>query len=572
MVSLINRIFMKKVIFLFSFLCALCACSDLETAYTNKSVSLNKSKELVAYPMRNLGTRSTVSSEVNVGDWENWKKVKLVGVDSVSTPWNDLSTPGCVPKEIREDIKYKDGWRLIAHTVNGRGEMGLNYLIFYNKYSGILKGFYYLEQKVSVPNNTGIWHLHFEQPQALLAFSNPIVTTTSSRGLNDIYIVNVTNQASKAFSPGWNCFQTELAYDPNFSVGSLQIIPMNMSSATINMGGSLEAYTNGTIISTTTSNPLNGVVKAVANLTGKTAEKWVKSAIDSKKFSAIGNAVINGAGSIVKSGAASLLGSFIGAFDKNNQTTQTVQLHTAGSVTLNGEIKTLQSSTIMPLSMSISIKDVGRLGVWCFTKTPKIFMNPYACLIGKDPNSSFWFKYRLEPVVDYSQTACVTLNPDLRTELGNKSVSVSFTPYLSRSSKSEVLSGKSYPERYAYISKFNNLLYEDTYSSNGIYYTISLPYFDKNGNVLENIDEMFAPYEIFFPDAPDNHKGACPDVSCPSHYKFIYGVRLNLKNGDTVQLYHTIFPDFEWDYDYFKRDKMYLHEYPTIPIGEYPDE
>lgn len=115
----------------------------------------------------------------------------------------------------------------------------------------------------------------------------------------------------------------------------------------------------------------------------------MKSAIDSKKFSAIGNAVINGAGSIVKSGAASLLGSFIGAFDKNNQTTQTVQLHTAGSVTLNGEIKTLQSSTIMPLSMSISIKDVGRLGVWCFTKTPKIFMNPYACLIGKDPNSSF---------------------------------------------------------------------------------------------------------------------------------------------------------------------------------------
>lgn len=257
---------------------------------------------------------------------------------------------------------------------------------------------------------------------------------------------------------------------------------------------------------------------------------------------------------------------------KNNQTTQTVQLHTAGSVTLDGEIKTLQSSTIMPLSMSISIKDVGRLGVWCFTKTPKIFMNPYACLIGKDPNSSFWFKYRLEPVVDYSQTACVTLNPDLLTELGNKSVSVSFTPYLSRSSKSEVLSGKSYPERYAYISNFNNLLYEDTYSSNGIYYTISLPYFDKNGNVLENVDEMFAPYEIFFPDAPDNHKGACPDVSCSSHYKFIYGVRLNLRNGDTVQLYHTILPDFEWDYDYFKRDKMYLQEYPTIPIGEYPDE
>ena len=78
MVSLINRIFISKVIFLFSFLCALCACSDLETAYTNKSVSLNKSKELVAYPMRNLGTRPTVSSEFNVGDWEKWKDRKSV--------------------------------------------------------------------------------------------------------------------------------------------------------------------------------------------------------------------------------------------------------------------------------------------------------------------------------------------------------------------------------------------------------------------------------------------------------------------------------------------------------------
>ena len=32
-------------------------------------------------------------------------------------------------------------------------DKGLNYIIFYNKYSGLLKGFYYLEGSTT-PNNT----------------------------------------------------------------------------------------------------------------------------------------------------------------------------------------------------------------------------------------------------------------------------------------------------------------------------------------------------------------------------------------------------------------------------------
>jgi hypothetical protein len=45
--------------------------------------------------------------------------------------------------------------------------------------------------------------------------------------------------------------------------------------------------------------------------------------------------------------------------------TQSVQLNTVGTVELEGEMKTLQTGLIVPLSMSISVKNVGRLGDWC---------------------------------------------------------------------------------------------------------------------------------------------------------------------------------------------------------------
>lgn len=561
---------MKKVAFVLFALLFLISCSDSE--FEQNVMNQNESKELVAYPLRKQVTRSSEIVSGNVGEWEKWAKVKLAGKkDSVSTPWNEYYTTGCVPEDIRKDIKYKDGWSLIAHTVNGYGEKGLNYLIFYNRYSGMLKGFYHLDSDANVPNNTGIWKIHFEQPQSFLAFSNMVADLASSKSKSDIYIVNITNANGKAFTGGWNCFQVELSYDPSFTEGSLQIIPMNLSSAKISIDGKLDALTDGTIITTTNSNPLNGVVNAVSSIAGKSAEAWVDNKIKTKKFTSIKNAVINGAGSIVKSGVSSLLGSFIGAFDKNNQTTQTVQLHTNGKVELNGTIQTLQSSTIMPLSISISIKNVGRLGAWCVTESPNVYMDPYAISLGKDKNYPNWFMYQMRSMVDNQQAKVIKINPDLLSEVGPSNVNISYTPYLSDSYEVVDL-GNKFSDRYAYASDFNDKLYTDTYRAIDLTYSVSLPFFDKNGNVLEDVDEMLAPYEIFLPDAPGGHKGADPNIRCNSHYKFVYEIQLSLKNGDTVQLCHTVIPKMKWNYGRFVNDKSYLYEYPTIGIGEYVDE
>ena len=82
-----------------------------------------------------------------------------------------LQSTTAIPYDIRMDIKSVDGWELIAHTVNGYGDLGVNYLIFHNKYTGVLKVFYYLEpEQAQFADNTAMWKLHFEIPQSCLAF------------------------------------------------------------------------------------------------------------------------------------------------------------------------------------------------------------------------------------------------------------------------------------------------------------------------------------------------------------------------------------------------------------------
>ena len=204
------------------------------------------------------------------------------------------------------------------------------------------------------------------------------------------------------------------------------------------------------------------------------------------------------------------------------------------------------------------------------TQTPKIYMGPYALNVGKDAITSYWYKYKFLPRIDNTQTKYVRINPDLVQEIGWNNIHLGIDTYLGGAYFLEDL-GASFSDRYAYASSFNDKLYDNTYSANGLSYTVSLPLFDKNGQVLENLDDMFVPYEIFLPDAPGGYKGASPNIRCESYYKQIYGVQLTTTTGDTVQLYHTFYPRLQWDYSCFNNDHMYLHEYPTIPIGEFEE-
>ena len=190
---------MRHILFLFSaiFLFIACGSSDLEEYSSLSGEVQSVLTPGVVYPLRN----SSRAGSQGTGFWESWEHVKLPsGKPAVYTPWNKQNA-SVIPQDIREDIKYSNGWRLIAYTVGGpneevKGDDFLNYMLFYNKYTGILKVFYYLES--SSMQNTGMWKLHFETPQSLLAFSDQYATISSDKTKSDVYVSNITNNDTKA--------------------------------------------------------------------------------------------------------------------------------------------------------------------------------------------------------------------------------------------------------------------------------------------------------------------------------------------------------------------------------------
>lgn len=551
-------------IIVLSLLFSSCQMQD-EIHETNNSCQKNSfNHELVAYPKKD---RMLTRGSTSLYEWEKWTQVTLASGKTVNTPWNETVSGGAIPYDVRTDIKGDDGWDLIAHTMNGYGEDGMNYLIFHNHYTGIMKVFYYLESNSSNLQNTALWKLHFENPQSFLAFTGEYARLSTDKSVRDIYLSNITSDDSKGYNVGWNCFQVELAYDPDFTEGSLQIIPMSMTTSSIKLNGNLNYKTQGTIISTTTSNPLNGVVKGVASLVGSTAKDWVSDQVKDANFGDdVKKSLSSGAGSLVTSAVGAALGSFVGSFSKTTQTTQSVQLNTVGTVELEGEMKTLQTGLIVPLSMSISVKDVGHLGVWCLTKKPSVLVNPYVVLEKQNTETPFWFDYKMFANTDWDNESNVVFNPDLVTKLGGANPAQVWMDTQIGGPRQYYAFGTRYTDhQMVSFVTLGDWLYGETYEMGASYYRVTLPFWDEDGNVIEDMDISQAPIETYIPTTPDGHRGARPEFDTFSDFISLFNIKINTKEGNAVSLYHKFVPYLKWDYSKFD-DHLYLEEYPNVPI------
>ena len=176
----------KKLIGIALLTFVISACRNVEDSLLETPVNPIQESRLIAYPKKSDLGNMTRSETVGL-DWENWETVALASGVLVAPPWANNPVASDIPEEIRKDIKATDGWDLIVHTVNGYGEQGLNYLIFHNKFTGILKVFYYLEQSGAQLQNTAIWKIHFESPQSLLAFASDYAGDATKDSPSDLY-------------------------------------------------------------------------------------------------------------------------------------------------------------------------------------------------------------------------------------------------------------------------------------------------------------------------------------------------------------------------------------------------
>ena len=90
-------------------------------------------------------------------DWENQTSIQLTDNKVVDLPWVEYA-PTSIIYDIRMDIKKEDGWVFLS-TPNK--DIGSDYLIFYNKYTGILKVFYYNQN--SFLSNNAVWEFFDER-------------------------------------------------------------------------------------------------------------------------------------------------------------------------------------------------------------------------------------------------------------------------------------------------------------------------------------------------------------------------------------------------------------------------
>lgn len=545
--NLLNAIFLVLL---------LASCSDTALDLIGSSVANpTGGKECVVYPKK-LGTRA---GTINDNNWESWENVWLGNRCSVPVPWNRQGFPGAIPIEIARDIKAVDGWELIAHTLTGSNATDYNYLVFHNKYSGVLKVFNYFES--GGLQNYAVWKIHMETPQSSFAFLGDLGELSSKRDVFDAYVTNITNDDTKGFVKGWNCFQIELAYDPNFDGGVLQLMPFTRKVEKLVLDGVTESETNGMIVSTTNNNFLNTPVKEMAKYAGKEAEDWVQKRLeDEDVFKKLSSVLIKGAGSIVTSGVSTLLGSFIGGFNKQQETTQAVQLSTNGTLSLSGTAKAEETGLIPPLTLDVSISNVGRLGAWCMKTMPYITLDPYA-VYQYEPNYPSNALYQLSIYDKNHIQGTVELNPDMASDIKSSKVSAKLF-CADKTIIKDALKTNSL-RRYVYKTSATQQLYDKVYTT-PVEILVDVPLKDENGDVV-NVGEVEPPIEVFLPDAPDGTKGAVPDFTFDSKYISVVTVTITTKEDDTVVLVHTFPVNVKWEYSLFNNG-IYLDTYPCVPL------
>lgn len=204
----------------------------LETAFTDISTSQLKSM-IIAPELNNPQLKY---------NWENLEQVYLNSKVPVYVPWyntNNQPHQINIPDDIRYDIKKADGWQLWYHSMHDKAIGKGNFILFYNKYTGIMKVFYYHLDGQS--NNNCIWALSSDRNTSVFT-SNTIYNTPIDGGDVNKYMTtsNITREAITNFgqlAQEWNCFTFEFQYGRSNTNPIVSITQMNSHASTLHGTG-----------------------------------------------------------------------------------------------------------------------------------------------------------------------------------------------------------------------------------------------------------------------------------------------------------------------------------------------
>lgn len=311
-----------------------------------------------------------------ITSWDLCEECLLPSGKKVVLPWGSRAqTP--VPDDIRKDVKAEDGWVVLDTTVEfidysmtvSNADSGVNYILFYNTLTGVLKGFYYAETISS--NNCGFWQLSTSVPTKLFNFLSYFAEPMNGDSPQKAIISTVTTDGvTGGFERGWNCFVQELSYDPNSVNQRLNITAFALDKATINLKGAYQSKSSGTIVSTTGNK--SNLIDGLATGMGSAAKEWVKDNTGEKskpiKYAGtiIGSVLDKGISGFVSSGLYKVFGSLLGT----TKTSMDLSFSTNGTATITGELVNASSGLISPVAGLNLNNGNTALGIWNLTSKP----------------------------------------------------------------------------------------------------------------------------------------------------------------------------------------------------------
>lgn len=447
---------MKQFIFFAIIAIVFTSCSKEENnPFTRQNLEINTV---------NLNTSDT---------WTNHTFCTLNGkTDSVKAPWASNNVITTIPSDIRKDVREEDGWNILFSSmiINGykkaynfqKTDKNANYIIFYNHYNGLLKGFCYLTEPVQ-QNNTALWHLSTNDSTRLFNFAGKEAIPYNGPKSKDIYISNITDESvAKGFNKGWNCFQIELAYDENSINQTLNINAITLDETSYNFEGTMDFESNGVII-TTTQKPQNNILRGTATAIGDAAKKYIEKNLENKNKETRG-IVSTTIGDLIATGANKIFSSIFG---KKSTTTseQNINVTSKGNVIITGKSTKPATGIITPIS-DIPLNKLGyALGIWNLLDYPEYQTEQIATLQNYFPtNNSTAFRYKIETTFSYK----TIINPT--QEKTSTQASIVYENRIKTSNAflntepTKIYNGKnSIPRLYTLPNSFNVLYYTTSY-------------------------------------------------------------------------------------------------------------
>lgn len=406
-----------------------------------------------------VDNQGSISNPDLIWNWENISEIllnteKITTGKSVTAPWAD--GPSTVLSEtFRKDIKKEDGWKMLFHTFKRTGlDAKQNYMCFYNQYTGFIKIFYYYEGE---EKHQGVqWYIKTTAGANTKILDEPTYLSKliSDPATNNMLLFsNMNDVPTTGIEHGWNGFEFQVPrYCTDLTSMDFKIGAYEKQITNYNLLGKAFLTTLGTITTTTQSS--SGLSKALANIGGPEAKKFVdklgnkffgETVILSKNLSSLISS-IPGSGyiSAFKSGLDMIFGksTTTSTSDVKLTTTGTIELGgtssvetTTGIPTLNFNLYEVLNPTTTrsnPNLVTASVSGSGHyLGVWSLKKKPVVYYDRVtmttATRIGTNVDGS---KMSLKcstrlPAIQNCDFEPV-INPDLEPYITKKTYSVKY--------------------------------------------------------------------------------------------------------------------------------------------------